>query len=85
MKQVTIPEPSLDKIRKFELALRMSGLATDLQSVDLLLRTSHAVRVMGGKFDLRTAATLQSSVDKRWRDGTPEVVWECEGFRGFKE
>lgn len=83
-KPLTIPEPSLDEIRKYELALRMAGIFTSLEAVDGILRVAKARRKMKDKFDLRTAAGIITAVEHRWKDGTPEVVWECAGFRGFK-
>ncbi len=52
-------------IAQFQLALGMAGLATNHQSVDLILEVQKAVSKMGGKFTLRDACRISAEVEER--------------------
>ncbi|HET9136950.1 MAG TPA: hypothetical protein VFO76_09950 [Candidatus Kapabacteria bacterium] len=80
-----VTEPSLQEVRYFRLLLQMVKIDIPLEICDQILRTQKAYKKMKGKFDLHTAAKIIYEVQQRWKDGVPEVVWNCEGFRGYKK
>ena len=100
VKKVLEYEPSLDEVKKKALILNVmsqvhitSKYVDELEisqinkfyaSIDLLVRIDYAYKILKHKIDLKTIATLEADVVKRWKEGLPEVTWDCEGFLGFR-
>lgn len=101
IKKVLEYEPSLEDIRKEAILLNLFGSISMLcsyvdeldisgydkfyASVDLSLRLTNAAKILKDQVELRTCSELIALVVKRWRDGIPEVVWNCNGFLGYKK
>lgn len=101
IKKVLEYEPSLEDIRKKAILLNLFGSISMLcsyvdeldiseydkfyASIDLSLRLTNAAKTLRGQTDLRTGSMLIDLVLKRWKDGIPEVVWNCNGFLGYKK
>lgn len=85
-------EPDIDEVKKYGFSLyfanfdfNASSEAEALKIVDLILRVTNAYRILKGNYDLKTASKIAASVEERWKDGIPQVVWRIEGFRGYKK
>jgi hypothetical protein len=50
------------KAHELMIALNMVGLQANMQSCELILRAQSALKTMGGKFDLKTAAEIKVEV-----------------------